>query len=690
MPAYTLHLYGIKAIKEKPMKKLGDFIKKHKKAVIIIAIVAVIAIIIAVMVHKTKKKAEELMGQMTQETFVLEKRNLVKSVSGTGKIASVEKKDIIVSSLSNVKVAEVNVKLGDEVKEGDIICTFDTEDIERNLANAKTDLAIAQKKTANSMDNQSRGLYNTQLDAVNDTNRNLEELDKAQRIYDTAKGEKAEASRVFDEVYDVYEDYYDEDKYYDLQEELVKVKKSLESYDSTPSDTTAEVADFNTAKQALITYVNGDANTAVPTKNLAVATALNNLQAGCAETDLTGTNLVTNYGNLDSNVVEENTVKEAIDSKIEAIKTANQRYNSASSTLSSYTALEEKRIALSNKIANMETAKSKMESAKSSTDSAKKSLDSAADSLTDAQRKQEDNYRKDVNGVKDAENNYDSAKLDASVASRDFEDKVRKYEEMLEDATLRAPFAGIITAVNYEPGDNYNGQTVVTLEDLSSYVIEAGIDEYDISKVKVGQQVKFKTNATGDEELEAEVIQIAPRATAAAASSASSSGATTTSGTASYLVKMKITSDIKDLRLDMTAKINIIVDEADDVYAVPFSAVQTDEDGNTYIEVEDTVVDASAAPAGEEVAEGDAPADIPDAGKGKKPLFGGKNAPDMQGQMPGMTPTRRINVTTGVETDYYVEIKSPELSDGLTVIVSGSEGNGMDNLMMMMGPAGGL
>ncbi len=684
MPAYTLYLYGIKAIKEKPMKKLGDFIKKHKKAVIIIAIVAVIAIVIAVFVHRAKKKAEEFLGQMTQETYVLEKRNLVKSVSGTGKIASVEKKDIIVSSLSNVKVAEVNVKLGDEVKEGDIICTFDTEDIERNLANAKTDLAIAQKKTANSMDNQSRGLYNTQLDAVNDTNRNLEELDKAQRIYDTAKGEKAEASRIYDEVEDIYEEYWDEDEYYDLQEELQEVKKRLESFDT--KTTNADSGEFNVAKEALSVYMEQN--------NIGSnGTTLADLKAGDSiNPDLdTATASFVNAGDYSAATDE---VRNNIKQKVSELQHSNNDYISkvyaASSNLEEYNDLLDKKNALSNRISNMETAKSKMESAKSSTDSAKKSLDSAADNLTDAQRKQEDNYRKDVNGVKDAENNYDSAKLDASVASRDFEDKVRKYEEMLEDATLRAPFAGIITAVNYEPGDNYNGQTVVTLEDLSSYVIEAGIDEYDISKVKVGQQVKFKTNATGDEELEAEVIQIAPRATAAAASSASSSGATTTSGTASYLVKMKITSDSKDLRLDMTAKINIIVDEADDVYAVPFSAVQTDENGNTYIEVEDTVVDASAAPAGEEVAEGDAPADIPDAGKGEKPLFGGKNAPDMQGQMPGMTPTRRINVTTGVETDYYVEIKSPELSDGLIVTVPGGDGNGMDDLMMMMGPAGGL
>lgn len=566
------------------MKKIWEFIKKHKKLFIILAIVLVIAIVITVVVIRTKKKAEAMMGMMTQETYVLEKRNLVQSVSGSGKIASVEKKDIVLESLANTKVATMDVKVGDTVKEGDIICTFDTEEIERNLANAKTDLAISQKKTANQMENQTRSLYNTRVDAVNDTNRNLEDLDKAQRIYDTEQGEKAEASRIYDEVEDVYEEYWDEDAYYYYLGELAAVRKKLEDNPNDPD-------------------------------------------------------------------------------------------------------LLRDEIKYSSKVANLEKAKNSMEAAKADTDAAGKSLDGAADNLTDAKRKQEDNFRKDVSGALDAENNFENAQLDASVASRDFEDKVRKYEEQLQDATLRAPFAGIITAINFEAGDTYSGQALLTIEDLSSYVIEAGIDEYDISKVAVGQQVRFKTNATGDEELEAEVIQIAPRATTAAASS-SSSGSSTTAGTATYQVKMKITSDTKDLRLDMTAKINIIIDQADNVYAVPFSAVQTDENGNKYIEVQEQAANAAMtvpadgdvpAAEGEVAADGDMPA--PEGGKGMPgaPMSMGADA----------VPTRRIPVTVGVETDYYIEINSPELYDGMVVVVPSTDSN-LDNMMMFMGPAGGL
>lgn len=641
------------------MKKVGEFIKKHKKGVIIMAVIAVIVIAIAVLVIRTKKKAEEMLGQMTQETYVLEKRNLVKSVSGTGKISSAVKKNIVVAGLANTKVAAVNVELGDEVNEGDILCTFNTEDIERNLANAKQDLAISQKKTANSMDNQTRGLYNTQVDAVNDTNRNLEAVDQAQRIYDTKKGEKAEASRVFDEVYDVYEEYWDEDEYYDLLEEYQEVKKKLESYDTKTTSTAAEVSEFNAAKVALNEYVE-------QTNTIALnGAALTNLKAGDSiQSDLDSA--ASGFVTKDNGDTTPDDVWNNVKQKVSELQKANNDYISAVE----YNSLTEKAKALSNRISNMETAKSKMEAAKANVDSASTAMNSAGDTLKNAQRTQEDKFRSDINGVKDAENNYDSAKLDSSVASRTYEDNVRKYETLMEDATVKAPFKGIITAINVVEGDAYNGQTLLTIEDLSSYTIETSVDEYDINKVKEGQTVKFKTNATGDEELEAVVTEIAPRATVAAAASSSGSASAVTSSISNYAVKMLIKSDCSDLRLDMTAKLNIIIEEADEVYAVPFSALQTDENGKNYIEVEDDGQAAGEAETGEMTEEEAAMAAINTAA--------------------GNKPTKKIPVTSGVETDYYVEISSPELRDGMVVVIPGGGFDSMEDLMSAMGPMGGM
>ncbi len=645
------------------MKKAGEFIKKHKKGVIIMAVIAVIVIAIVVLVIRTKKKAEEMLGQMTQETYVLEKRNLVKSVSGTGKISSAVKKNIVVAGLANTKVAAVNVELGDEVNEGDILCTFNTEDIERNLANAKQDLAISQKKTANSMDNQTRGLYNTQVDAVNDTNRNLEAVDQAQRIYDTKKGEKAEASRVFDEVYDVYEEYWDEDEYYDLQEEYQEVKKKLESYDTKTISTTADAGEFNAKKEQLIVHINAS-------EGISVKDDLSKLKAGdsiASDLDIAADKFVDGFN------AAEDSIKSDIKQIISELQKANNEYisavNATASNLEEYNSLTEKAKALSSRISNMETAKSKMEAAKANVDSASTAMNSAGDTLKNAQRTQEDKFRSDINGVKDAENNYDSAKLDSSVASRTYEDNVRKYETLMEDATVKAPFKGIITAINVVEGDAYNGQTLLTIEDLSSYTIETSVDEYDINKVKEGQTVKFKTNATGDEELEAVVTEIAPRATVAAASSSGNASAVTSS-ISNYAVKMLIKSDCSDLRLDMTAKLNIIIEEADEVYAVPFSALQTDENGKNYIEVEDDGQAAGEAETGEMTEEEAAMAAINTAA--------------------GNKPTKKIPVTSGVETDYYVEISSPELRDGMVVVIPGGGFDSMEDLMSTMGPMGGM
>ncbi len=671
------------------MKKIGAFIRNHKKICIIIGVIIIAAVVGLIIWNKKKKENEAMLGGFMTETYVLEKRDLTNYVSATGKITSAESKDVVIPEMNTYKILTMDVALGDTVKAGDQICTFDTEEIERNLKYAQDDLAISKKKTANTMDNQSRGLYQTQLSAVNNTNRNLEALDKAHREYDTAAGEKAEASRIYDEVYDVYEDYYDEDKYYDYQEQLQKVKKELESYESKTTSTTADVAEFNAIKDELSAEVNRfhvsvptpspDPNV-TPTPSVDVYVAVKSIKAGdylpsTDDMNALGGECVEGYDKLND------TQKENLKEILKKLKAANDNYisavNATAANLEEYNRLKDREAELNTKITNMSNAKSNLNTAKASVDSAQSKLNGAGDTLQSAERTQQDKYLSDVNGVKDAENNYENTKLDSSVASRTYEDNVRKYEDQLAAAVVKAPFDGVVTSVNGQVGDKYAGGTIVTIEDVSSYVIEAAIDEYDISKIKIGQKVVFKTNATGDEEMEAEVTEIAPRATTATTTNTSGSNTTTaTSTAASYKVKMKVTKSNEALRLDMAAKINIITDEVDGVFAVPNSAINTDEDGNDYIEVQD----AGAFPDfGTDIPEGE-PADVPEIEEAGMP------AP-MSGDIP--SEGRRIYVTVGLQTDYYVEVSSPELTEGMTVILSGGDMD-MDDMMGMFGPMGGM
>ena len=81
-----------------------------------------------------------------------------------------------------------------------------------------------------------------------------------------------------------------------------------------------------------------------------------------------------------------------------------------------------------------------------------------------------------------------------------------------------------------------------------------------------------------------------------------------------------MTSSDDRIKLGMTAKCSIVKKEALDVYAVPYDAVHR-ENGESYILVKD----------------GDS--------------------------------TSKVTVTTGMETDYYIEVQGDDLQEGLQVVI---------------------
>ncbi|MDE5951167.1 MAG: hypothetical protein K2H12_06290, partial [Acetatifactor sp.] len=59
--------------------------------------------------------------------------------------------------------------------------------------------------------------------------------------------------------------------------------------------------------------------------------------------------------------------------------------------------------------------------------------------------------------------------------------------------------------------------------------------------------------------------------------------------------------------------------------------------------------------------------------------------------MPNALQTRRIPVTMGIESDYYVEISGEGIEEGLEVIVPKDNSlDSLNDLMMQMGPMGGF
>ncbi len=138
------------------MKKIGAWMKKHRKLIIFLAIV--IVIVMGVLYVRAKsKEALDLLSQAGAETAVVAVRDITTSVTATGKIQSDSTK-IVTSTLTGVEVASVNVEVGNTVAAGDTLCTFDVSDYEEKLQDAEKSLNAAEGQNDISVENARRNL----------------------------------------------------------------------------------------------------------------------------------------------------------------------------------------------------------------------------------------------------------------------------------------------------------------------------------------------------------------------------------------------------------------------------------------------------------------------------------------------------------------------------------------------------
>jgi len=86
-------------------------------------------------------------------------------------------------------------------------------------------------------------------------------------------------------------------------------------------------------------------------------------------------------------------------------------------------------------------------------------------------------------------------------------------ETRLGYTQLRAPFGGIITSRDVEPGEVVTpGREVISIADLSEVDLKVFVGEEEIGKVKPGQKVKVKTDSFPDKTYEGRVSYISPEA----------------------------------------------------------------------------------------------------------------------------------------------------------------------------------
>ena len=105
---------------------------------------------------------------------------------------------------------------------------------------------------------------------------------------------------------------------------------------------------------------------------------------------------------------------------------------------------------------------------------------------------------------------------DVIVAGR----TVAIWQQQLDDTVIRAPFAGVVTSKNAQPGEmispmssgGFTRTGICTIVDMESLEIEIDVNESYINRVAPGQQVEATLDAYADWKIPCKVIAIIPTA----------------------------------------------------------------------------------------------------------------------------------------------------------------------------------
>jgi RND family efflux transporter MFP subunit len=87
--------------------------------------------------------------------------------------------------------------------------------------------------------------------------------------------------------------------------------------------------------------------------------------------------------------------------------------------------------------------------------------------------------------------------------------KLERLQARLEESKLRAPFAGVIVALNVQEGDNLQVyQKLGVIADPAQPILSASVFEDDLARVAVGQKATIKLDNSPDRALTGKVSQI--------------------------------------------------------------------------------------------------------------------------------------------------------------------------------------
>ena len=550
--------------------RVGGCLGRHKKA--LIAVVLILALAAAGLWYFRLRRPSmpvAVQGDSYVRTVTLQKGTLDDSISASGTVESSDVSNVTTDLKYTVKT--VNVQVGDMVEAGDVICTLDTESLEKSIEKAKKALADSMAQAEKNYQKAQESLTEAQTNAS-----------EAKTKMDEAESEKNDAWSAYDSA---------RSKVSSFQSEADSAAAWQESALSALNDAMAVTAQKQTAYN--------DAYGAWKTESD------RQLAAGYQPAEGDAEKLAGRKSAMDNAQVQLDAANAAQASAQTAYDQASVQAQEKQKALSD----AQNTVGLTGLQTTYQQAQSAYEQAKTAYEQAVKTQETAQDTCNDAL----ESYNKSTES-----------------------DELTDLQEQLEQCTLTAETSGKVTAVNATVGSMIEG-AAATIQNTDSLKVAITIPEYDIESVQVGMTARITSDVT-DKEVNGTLSQISPTATGGGSSSSS------------FAAEVTVNDADSGLLIGTNAKVEIILSTTEDVFTVPLDAIGENEAGESVIYVQTSEEDS-------------------------EPVF------------------EEMTVTVGEQNDYYAQISSAELEEGMVVRAAADAEEAteeLDTSAMMPGEMSGM
>lgn len=507
---------------------IGKF-KIGKKLLIIILVIAILAGICSGLIIKSKNNSAV---KVMYTDSPVERRTITNTITGS---SSIEPNDSYnVTTIKSGDITSDTFKEGDVVKKGDKLYQFEDSDAQNSLSTAKNALAKAQqayvdavKQKAQTVSSNNIGTKSAQnavtkaLNSLNDTKNNQYiQSNSAGKVKELSvkEGDHINAGAAVATLYD--------DSYMKLRIPFNEV--DAESIQTGAVATVSVIGSgdtiYGTVKEKSSSAVSTDAHAKV----VYVTVEVTNPGA-----------LTTNdYGSAEINGVA-------------CANTAQFEYVSEGTITSTASGtLENLNIAVGDSVySGQKVGYVKYDNQNSTMSNAQLSYNDAVLAL-EKQVLQNDTFSQD-SSIKNAQLALDDAELG-----------IEKAQDAVDDYVVEAPIEGTVVKKNSKAGDTIDSSNATdplcVIYDLSSVKFSIDVDETEIALVKTGQKATVTADAV-EGEFEGVVTKVP-------VDGVNENGVTT------YTIEIQI-ENYGDLLPGMNVDAEIVVEEADNVIAVPVNSV---------------------------------------------------------------------------------------------------------------------